>query len=262
MKSIQFFKYQGAGNDFILIDNRSNQISLHQEQIKKLCDRHFGIGADGLMLLEKSHLADFKMIYFNADGNPSTMCGNGGRCIVAFAQKLGIIHGYTTFEAIDGLHYAEILSDNTIKLQMKKVTNIQDYQDHFVLDTGSPHYVTIIPEWKDINVVEKGRAIRNLPEFQKNGINVNFMQIKDPNHILVRTYERGVENETLACGTGVTACAIVTAHLHQLNHANIYVNTPGGELQVHLERNHHQYQNIYLIGNAEYVFCGEINIQS
>lgn len=259
--TISFFKYQGAGNDFILVDNRQKQIFLETSQIQRLCDRHFGIGADGLILLEESEKADFKMIYFNSDGKESTMCGNGGRCIVAFAKKLGIIpHNTTIFEAIDGLHHAEILSYNLIKLKMQNVTNIKKHGNDFILNTGSPHYVKISENIKEIDVLKEGRNIRYSETFKEKGINVNFVEIKNEHHIMVRTYERGVENETLSCGTGVTACALVMAEMLHLSSGCIEITTLGGILKVEFEKKDSIYQNIFLIGNADNVFKGEIQI--
>lgn len=257
---LKFYKYQGTGNDFILIDNRSENIHLNTQQIQTLCNRHFGIGADGLMLLEKSPHADFKMIYFNSDGKESTMCGNGGRCIVAFAKHLGIIQNYTNFEAIDGVHYAEILKDNLVRLQMKNVDSITKNNNGFTLDTGSPHFVKIVPHLDTINVFEEGRKIRYSPPFHQEGINVNFLEIINYENIKVRTYERGVENETLACGTGVTACAIITNYLNKSNHNKIIVHTQGGQLEVEFQKNNTTYFNIFLTGNADLVFKGEIQI--
>lgn len=257
---IHFYKYQGAGNDFIIIDNREKRINLNTKKIYRLCDRHFGIGADGLILLEHSSKADFKMIYFNSDGKKSTMCGNGGRCIVAFAHKLKLIKKHTHFEAVDGLHYAEIIQDNLIRLQMQNVSEIQEYNNDFIVNTGSPHYVKIVSDASSVNVCEEGRKIRYAPPFHKEGINVNFVQIKNSRAIHVRTYERGVENETLSCGTGVTAAALVTTHIHSKNKNKVQVTTLGGKLQIECQLNNSTYQNIFLTGNAEFIFKGEINI--
>ncbi|GIV27004.1 MAG: diaminopimelate epimerase [Bacteroidia bacterium] len=257
---LHFYKYQGAGNDFILLDIRSKKILLNTKQIQFLCDRHFGIGADGLMLLENSNNADFKMVYFNSDGRESTMCGNGGRCIVAFAKHLGIIQNQTTFEAIDGLHYAEVLQNNIIRLQMKDVDNITNNNEDFVLNTGSPHFVKIVHHLDDINVFEEGRKIRYSPNFNKEGINVNFMEIVNNENIKVRTYERGVENETLACGTGVTACAIIADYILNLKDKKVNVQTRGGRLVVEFQKNDSVYHNVFLTGNANFVFKGEIQI--
>ena len=257
---VPFFKYQGAGNDFVMIDNRSQQYQFSTQQIQQLCDRHFGIGADGLILLENSSTADFKMIYFNSDGRESTMCGNGGRCIVAFAKYLSLITRTTTFEAIDGMHYAEIIKDNYIRLQMKDVSSVERYNNDFVLNTGSPHYVKVVENINTINVYEEGKKIRYSEPFKAQGINVNFLQIVDENTIIVRTYERGVENETLSCGTGVTASAIVASILFNKPKYSVSVSTKGGTLQVDFELKNNIYQNVFLSGNAEYVFNGEIKI--
>jgi len=257
---VPFFKYQGAGNDFVMIDNRSQQYQFSTQQIQQLCDRHFGIGSDGLILLENSSTADFKMIYFNSDGRESTMCGNGGRCIVAFAKYLSLITSTTTFEAIDGMHYAEVIKDNYIHLQMKDVSSVERYNNDFVLNTGSPHYVKVVENVNTINVYEEGRKIRYSEPFKAQGINVNFLQIVDENTIIVRTYERGVENETLSCGTGVTASAIVASILFNKPKYSVSVSTKGGTLQVDFELKNNIYQNVFLSGNAEYVFNGEIKI--
>ncbi len=258
---IPFFKYQGAGNDFIIIDNRSKEFQLNTIHIQKLCNRHFGIGADGLMLLEKSHTADFKMVYFNSDGKESTMCGNGGRCIVAFAKQLNIIQQHATFEAIDGMHYAEILENNKIRLQIQNVSKIEGEKENYTLNTGSPHYVKIVDNLNTINVIEEGRKIRYSDKFKQQGINVNFMQIVNNTSIAVRTYERGVENETLACGTGVTACAIVLEHIRNEHLNKITVHTLGGELLVEYTRQNNTFKDIFLTGNADFVFKGEIDIK-
>lgn len=257
---LNFSKYQGAGNDFILIDNRNKHIVLSANQINFLCDRHFGIGADGLILLEKSQNADFKMVYFNSDGKESTMCGNGGRCITMFAKHCGAINKNTTiFEAIDGLHYAEIIEEGMVRLQMQDVKEIQQYGQDYILNTGSPHYVRIVQSAESVPVFEEARKIRYSPVFKEHGINVNFVEIKDPHHIFIRTYERGVENETLACGTGVTAAALVTAYKYNLHHDTIFITTPGGKLKVDFQIKN-GYTNIFLTGNATFVFKGEIQI--
>ena len=203
---IQFYKYHGTGNDFILIDNRKKEINLDTHQIAMLCDRHFGIGADGLMMLENAAGYDFRMVYYNSDGNESTMCGNGGRCITAFAHKLGLIENHASFVAIDGVHHAKINADKNISLDMIDVTNIEHYEDHLILNTGSPHYITWVKDTDKVDVFYEGRKIRNHERFQPKGININFVQRLNDG-IKVRTYERGVENETLSCGTGVTAAA-------------------------------------------------------
>lgn len=257
---LSFYKYQGGGNDFIVIDNRHLAIQLSTSAIQRLCNRHFGIGADGLILLENSSVADFKMRYYNADGKESTMCGNGGRCIVAFAHKLQIIQQHTTFEAIDGRHYAELIKNNYVRLQMQNVSEIIQQGSDYVLDTGSPHYVRIVKDVSSIDVYEEGRRIRYSASFCEQGINVNFVQIVDAQHIVVRTYERGVENETLSCGTGVTAAALVVSVIYNQAKNRVFVKTSGGELEVELEYKDGVYQNIFLSGNVDMVFRGEVMI--
>ena len=210
MKQIPFYKYQGAGNDFILIDQREHHY-LKQDQeaiIQKLCDRRFGIGADGLMLLEKADGYDFRMVYFNADGREGSMCGNGGRCIVAFAHFLGLVNQACTFIAVDGPHEAIVKSPNYIELKMQDVKHIEVGEDHFVLDTGSPHYIQFVSDIDQVDVVNAGKAIRYNNRFAEKGINVNFVDVHTEQSLRIATYERGVEDETLACGTGVTAAAI------------------------------------------------------
>jgi diaminopimelate epimerase len=259
---VKFYKYQGAGNDFILIDNRE-QISqeLTVQHIKKMCDRHFGIGADGLMLLNEKEGFDFEMIYFNADGNEGSMCGNGGRCIVQFASNVGIKKNEYTFSAIDGVHKAEIDLDKKVSLQMKDVSGVDFSLDHYVLNTGSPHYVRFVSSAEDVNVFSEGHKIRNSKEFAEKGINVNFVQTLDDDHIFVRTYERGVENETLSCGTGVTASALMAAHNDNgFNHVD--VKTKGGNLSVEFDKiSDSEFKDIWLSGPATFVFSGEYEIK-
>lgn len=259
---IKFCKYQGAGNDFILIDNRGNDFpELAVQHIKKMCDRHFGIGADGLMLLNNKEGFDFEMVYFNSDGKEGSMCGNGGRCIVQFASNMGIKKTEYTFSASDGTHKAEIDLNKEISLQMNDVKNVAYSLDHFVLDTGSPHYVKFVSKIEDINVVSDGRKIRNSKEFEKKGINVNFVETLDEDHIFVRTYERGVEDETLSCGTGVAASALMAAHNDNgFNHVD--VKTKGGNLGVEFDKiSDSEFKNIWLSGPATFVFSGEYEIK-
>lgn len=255
---IHFYKYQGTGNDFILIDNRQQNIKLQQAQIGLLCHRKFGIGADGLMLLETADNAHFRMVYYNADGNESTMCGNGGRCISAFAQKLGLVSTEAHFVAIDGVHHATWLNEHLIALQMNDVKDIQHFKDHSILDTGSPHYVSWQPSVAQLDVFAQGRNIRNLAAFAPNGINVNFVE-KTNEGLWVRTYERGVEDETLSCGTGVTACAIAASGI-QLGTFSTKIQTPGGALQVAFTKDSsHTAKNVVLTGPATFVFEGSIH---
>lgn len=258
---IKFYKYQGVGNDFILIDNRekvAHEITV--QHIKKMCDRHFGIGADGLMLLNNKEGFDFEMVYFNSDGNLGSLCGNGSRCIVQFASMLGIKKNEYLFSASDGPHIAKIDLNKEISLKMNDVTDVQFSLDHYTLDTGSPHYVKSVSTLEDFNVVEEGRKIRNHKEFAKKGINVNFVQTLDDDHIFVRTYERGVEDETLSCGTGVTAAALMAAHNDNgFNHVD--VKTQGGNLSVEYDKiSDTEFKDIWLSGPAVFVFSGEIGL--
>lgn len=256
-----FYKYQGTGNDFILIDNRTKSATLTPKQIALLCDRRYGIGADGLMLLENETGYDFKMVYYNADGNESTMCGNGGRCITAFAKQLGIIKTTATFVAIDGDHAATINADNTISLQMKDVAAITINNDSTILDTGSPHYIAFVDDAAAVDVFKEGRNIRNRKEYQPKGINVNFVQPQG-NGIIVRTYERGVEDETLSCGTGVTAAAIAFSGM-KTGAFNITITTPGGMLKVNFHKPSPQTaNNVILSGAAHFVFMGTVDVDT
>ena len=255
---INFNKYQGTGNDFVIIDNRDlifpkNDIDL----INKLCDRRFGIGADGLILLENEDYTDFKMIYFNADGIESTMCGNGGRCIVAFAKKLGIINDKTTFTAIDGKHHATINDDDVVSLQMIDVDTITDSKTHLFLNTGSPHHVEFVDSVSKIEVKTSGRNIRNGAPYFEEGANVNFAEQISNNTFKVRTYERGVEDETLSCGTGVTAVAIAANVAKKSSENKIQLETLGGKLTVSFTKENDVFKNVFLIGEATFVFDGK-----
>ena len=255
--SLEFFKYQGTGNDFVMIDNRDLQFPKDKEIIEKLCDRRFGIGGDGLILLENDPTEDFKMVYYNSDGNESTMCGNGGRCIVAFAHFLDVFEDKTTFEAIDGKHEAEI-QNGIIKLKMIDVNNIKNIDNDFELNTGSPHYVKFVEMLKDYKVFENGNKIRNSASYCEEGINVNFVEELAEKEIFVRTYERGVEDETFSCGTGVTAAALV--YLKGKNQPSVQVKVLGGNLKVYAEQDGETFKNIWLEGPAKQVFKGKINL--
>jgi len=237
--NLHFYKYQGTGNDFIIIDNRGRSLekNLSTATIAKLCDRRFGIGADGLILLSDSQEQDFRMIYYNSDGRESSMCGNGGRCIVSFANKLGAVAASCVFDAIDGLHEAEI-KDNLVKLKMGKPQGFQALANQQVwLDTGSPHYVSFEDQpIAELDVYSKGKEVRNSPPFQEQGTNVNFVNVLGVRHLKVRTYERGVEAETLSCGTGVTASAYAYLQLQaKSTYDTIRVDTPGGQLSVEIQ---------------------------
>ena len=256
---LNFFKYQGTGNDFVIIDNREGTINLTVEQINFLCDRKFGIGADGLMLLNVKEGYDFEMKYYNADGNESTMCGNGGRCLTQFAFDRGIVKDKYKFIAIDGEHDA-YFSEDWVNLKMKDVTSIENHCGSFVLNTGSPHYVKPTTDLDAMNVFEEGKAIRYSDNFKKEGINVNFAESGEEGHISVRTYERGVENETLSCGTGVTASALVFAR-EGIGFNRIEVSTLGGNLAVEFDKvSDNHFENIWLCGPATFVFKGVIEL--
>lgn len=252
---IEFYKYQGTGNDFIMIDDREKEFDLtDNDLIAALCERRMGIGADGLILLREHDTLDFEMIYFNADGKESSMCGNGGRCIIAFAQMLEMIEDETTFMAIDGEHKGRLMDDG-IYLQMQDVKKIEGVGDGLVLNTGSPHYIEMVDELDYIDVDKQGRKIRNSVPFKKDGINVNF--VLDANELQVRTYERGVEAETLSCGTGVVATAIAMHYANCIEETLVNVKTKGGELTVSFEEFNGGYRNIWLSGEASMVFAGE-----
>ena len=260
MSQIEFYKYQGTGNDFIMIDNRQQQFPKNDTKlIERLCDRKFGIGADGLILLELSNLQDFTMIYFNADGNEGSMCGNGGRCIVAFAKQLGIIDKCTTFKAIDGLHEAHI-TDDLVSLKMKNITKIEDFSSHLFLDTGSPHHVEFVNDLDNYDVYYIGKKIRNGAPYFDKGTNVNFVEQQNDTTFKVRTYERGVEDETLSCGTGVTAVAIAAHKANKTNDTTISLDTLGGTLEVSFDADANSYKNVFLKGKATKVFNGEFEI--
>lgn len=255
---LTFYKYQGTGNDFVIIDNR--QLVFDKNDTKRiafLCDRRFGIGADGLILLENHNVYDFKMIYFNADGNESSMCGNGGRCITAFAKFLGIIDDVATFEAIDGKHVSKI-DANLVSLQMQDVPSLDLKESHVFLDTGSPHHVQMEHDLKHLDVKTLGRRIRQGAPYGQVGSNVNFVQKITNDKFSVRTYERGVEDETLSCGTGVTAVALAMNYIGETEKNLITLNTQGGELKVAFEKHENGYKNIWLIGPATQVFKGVI----
>lgn len=259
MKQV-FYKYQGAGNDFILIDNRLHQFNHQQpELIAQICNRRFGIGGDGIMFLQVKEAFDFEMVYYNADGKPSSMCGNGGRCIVAFAKFLGLIDKETTFLAVDGAHYATISENGDwVSLQMIDVDTINRDGEAYVLNTGSPHYVELVKDLELKNVYQDGLAIRNNPRYRKEGININFVEPTN-NGYFVRTFERGVEDETYACGTGVTAVALAMAK-HQQKTGAVFtpIKVLGGDLSVQFNYDGTVFTDIYLEGPAVQVFSGEI----
>jgi len=257
---ITFYKYQGTGNDFIMIDNRQNLFPKNDNiLISRLCNRKFGIGADGLILLESSDNYDFTMKYYNADGNEGSMCGNGGRCLVAFANFLKIINTDTVFDAIDGVHKASIIGD-VVSLKMKDVSNIKEFSGELFLNTGSPHHITYVDNITTVDVKTKGKDIRYGAPYFKEGSNVNFVEQKNENTFSVRTYERGVEDETLSCGTGVTAVAIASHMAKKTNKNAIILETLGGSLEVSFTYNNNYYKNVFLKGKATLVYSGTIEI--
>ncbi len=265
-----FWKYHGTGNDFILINNFDKELTHSSELAIELCDRHFGIGSDGLIILEKEENVDFRMIFYNPDGSQS-FCGNGSRCAVKFAQDQKLIHKNTTnFIAIDGHHYA-MIEKNTINLQMNSplISTIHvsekelPIQNQSIINTGSPHLILFIEDRLniiEIDVKHFGSKIRYNSTFKKEGINVNFIGIEAKDVIDIRTYERGVEDETLSCGTGVTAAAIAYHHLYTKSNGahSIEVNAIGGQLQVKFDFDNTNYSNVQLCGPAELVYQGSI----
>ncbi len=258
---LDFYKYQGTGNDFVMIDNRSEFFPKENTQlIAHLCDRRFGIGGDGLILLENDTETDFKMVYYNSDGNQSSMCGNGGRCLVAFAKKLQVIENETTFIATDGLHHATIGDDGLVSLQMIDVDEVKISPDHVFLNTGSPHHVQLVDDLENYNIKENGAAIRYGDLYGKAGSNINFVKQIDDTTFSLRTYERGVEDETLSCGTGATAVAIAMNVLGKTDASSIDLNVEGGKLVVSFDKKEGHFTDVFLKGPAEFVFKGTIEI--
>ncbi|RZJ64166.1 MAG: diaminopimelate epimerase [Flavobacterium sp.] len=256
---ITFSKYHGTGNDFVMIDNRSLAFPKNDTKlVAQLCDRRFGIGGDGLLLLENDKDSDFRMVYFNADGNLGSMCGNGGRCLVAFAQHLGVIEDTAEFIASDGPHYANI-SDGFISLQMKDVDSVNVQPNYIFLDTGSPHHIEIVDDLKNFDVKTRGAEIRYGELYGQAGSNINFVKPEADGSFSVRTYERGVEDETLSCGTGATAVAIAMNVLGKTTSDRIKINVQGGTLEVSFTKDNGTFTDVFLIGPATFVFNGEIS---
>jgi diaminopimelate epimerase len=265
MKRVLFRKYQATGNDFVIFDNRKGDIALSTDQIQRICDRRFGIGADGLILLENDTSADFKVVYYNSDGSQS-LCGNGSRAAVQMASSLGMINGKATFSAYDGVHNAAILPDGVIRIQMKDVTEWQKRDAYLFLNTGSPHVVKEVEKLREFPVVKEGKSIRYSEDFKPSGTNVNFIELLPDNTVFVRTYERGVEDETLSCGTGVTAVALAAGM--QGYQSPVSVQVMGGKLSVEFkyspsgqsDRNTGAFTDIFLVGPAKLVFEGELDL--
>ncbi|WP_224490791.1 diaminopimelate epimerase [Robertkochia flava] len=257
---LHFFKYQGTGNDFVMIDNRSMKFPKNNTKlVSLLCDRKFGIGADGLILLEEDDDTDFRMVYYNADGNESTMCGNGGRCLVAFAHYLGVIGNKTTFMAVDGIHEATI-SGKEVSLEMQAVSKVEHFPGFSFLDTGSPHHVQMHPHLKDLDVRQEGSRLR-YSKYGQGGSNINFVEKLEDDLFAVRTYERGVEDETLSCGTGVTAVALAMYDRKLTQGTKVRLQTPGGMLSVSFEPTTEGYTKVVLQGPAVQVFEGTIELE-
>jgi diaminopimelate epimerase len=260
---MEFYKYHGAGNDFILIDNRSLAFNVKDEKlVKDLCHRRFGIGADGIILLENEAGYDFKMVFINNDGSMGSMCGNGGRCIVDFANSiLKIIKDpkKIKFIAIDGEHEAEILEDERIKLKMQNVEDIGEKNGLTFLYSGTtPHHIQYVEGVENLNIITEARKIRDVCGDPK-GVNVNYVEIKN-GVFHVRTYERGVEDETYACGTGATSVAIASHSLGILKENVCHIKMPGGDLVIEFQKSGNKYENIYLTGEAKCVFRGELTL--
>ncbi len=255
---IDFYKYQATGNDFVMIDNRiENDVFKNEKIIQSLCDRRFGVGGDGLILVSEDPETDFKMRYFNADGKEASMCGNGGRSAVAFAYKLNMISSdHVQFTAVDGLHEA-IRSNNIIKLKMIDVVDIVKNGDNYFIQTGSPHHVEFQTDIDEIDVYKLGRDIRNSKLYQPDGTNVNFVEAMGDGSFSVRTYERGVENETLSCGTGVTAVAIALFETGKTSLSKVTIKTLGGLLKVRFTKTDAGYINVFLEGPATFVYKGD-----
>jgi diaminopimelate epimerase len=262
---ITFYKYQATGNDFILIDNRTSKLTLSQKQITRLCDRKFGVGADGLMLIEHHPILDFELVYYNSDGSQS-LCGNGSRAAVHFASLLGIVNGATSFQAYDGEHAAQILQEGIVRVKMNDVQEVKSLDQSIFINTGSPHVIQFVDDVDSFPVFEEGQKIRYSDPFKPGGTNVNFVQILAENKLYVRTYERGVENETLSCGTGVTAAALA-ASTRGLT-SPIEIKTKGGTLSIEFKSGQSglpadkagTFTDIYLVGPAKMVFKGTLEL--
>jgi diaminopimelate epimerase len=263
---IHFYKYQATGNDFVMVDNRTAEYSFSAEQIEKICDRRFGIGADGLMLIEKHPVLDFNLVYYNSDGSQS-LCGNGSRAAVRLASSLGMVNGKAKFNAYDGVHLAELLPSGIIRLKMNEVSKVEMIGEDYFIQTGSPHYIRFVKNIQQYPVVEEGRKIRYSETYKPGGTNVNFVELLADNTIFVRTYERGVEDETLSCGTGVVASALAASFRGYTS--PVKIKALGGDLSVEFKSNRSGlpvagqdgiFTDIFLIGPAKLVFEGDLEL--
>ncbi|MEJ7643350.1 MAG: diaminopimelate epimerase [Chryseolinea sp.] len=258
MGRIHFYKYQATGNDFVVIDNRNAALSLTADQVTMICDRRLGVGADGLMLIEQHPTLNFNLAYYNSDGTQS-LCGNGSRAAVQFASRLGMVNGKSTFNAFDGEHSAEILDSGIIRLKMNTVKNVQQSGDDYFINTGSPHVIKFFADIYDYPVLEEGRKIRYSESYKPGGTNVNFVALQNNNTIFVRTYERGVEDETRSCGTGVTAAALAASYKGY--NSPIAIKTLGGNLSVEFKSGQYGiFEEIFLVGPAKMVFEGDLEL--
>ena len=257
---LTFYKYQATGNDFIMIDGFSyNELELSQAQIRWLCDRHFGIGSDGLIILRPDERSNFFMDFYNPDGTHAGFCGNGGRCSVLFAKNLGIFTDKVFFRARDGFHQGFLENSGEIKLEMKDVCKMEDFGQEIFVNTGTEHVVVFVKNLDEMDIIPMARLIRYNERYKPQGVNVNFVQVLDFQRIKVRTYEKGVEHETLSCGTGVVASAIVSAYKFNVG-TDVIVETKGGELKVSFEKMQDCFKKVFLLGSVNKVFSGEISI--
>jgi diaminopimelate epimerase len=254
-------KYQGTGNDFIIVNAWNDPVNLSNDTVKHLCSRHFGVGGDGLMMIRPMSGFDFEMVYYNADGNPGSMCGNGGRCLVDFAVASGLVKSpQVRFLASDGPHEAIVLQPGLVRLRMVDVNELEQVEGGYWLDTGSPHFVTCVEDIQSLDVLTEGRKVRYGSRYADKGVNVNFMNWSDGT-LHVRTYERGVEAETLSCGTGVTASALLAHRLGLTSGStDCKISTLGGDLTVSFEPQGTGFRNIWLEGPATLVFKGEMDL--
>jgi diaminopimelate epimerase len=258
VKKISFYKYHGTGNDFVMIDDRNHHFPRNNhELVAQICERRFGVGADGLILLDNHSTEDFEMIYYNADGHLGSFCGNGGRCVVAFAKQLGIVHEQTQFMAADGLHRAKI-NNGQVSLNMNEVNQWKIDHDFIFMDTGSPHHVIFKEDVSSVDVAKEGSEIAHNEQYGVAGTNVNFVSLRNPHQIDVRTFERGVEAETFSCGTGVTASAIAAFLADRTDQTQLKVHTLGGVLEVNFKPQENRFNEIVLEGPARMMFSGTI----